>query len=103
MVHTLQHRLADARKGNTTQAVSFLEKAVALMSDNAEVIAALGSALKENGDYEKREKTHGNRYEARCSLYFNLATIFRDQGDLARKKYHEALRLQNNFLKLITI
>ena len=36
------------RKGNTTQAVSYLEKAVALMSDNAEVIAALGSVLKEN-------------------------------------------------------
>ena len=28
------------------------------MSDNAEVIAALGSVLKENGDYEKaKEKT----------------------------------------------
>ena len=32
-------------------------------------------------------------------FYFNLATIFRDQGDLdsAKEKYHEALRLQNNF------
>ena len=89
------------RTGNTTQAVSYLEKAVALMSDNAEVIAALGSVLKENGDYEKaKEKTLtaiSMKEDAR--FYFNLATIYRDQGDLdsAKEKYHEALRLQNNF------
>ena len=50
------------------------------MSDNAEVIAALGSVLKENGDYEKERKTLAAisiKDDAR--FYFNLATIFRDQ------------------------
>ncbi|GIR48385.1 MAG: hypothetical protein CM15mP58_04820 [Burkholderiaceae bacterium] len=76
------------------------------MSDNAEVIAALGSVLKENGDYEKQRKTLtaiSMKDDAR--FYFNLATIFRDQGDLdsAKEKYHEALNYKIIFLKLITI
>ena len=70
------------------------------MPDNAEVIAALGSVLKENGDYEKaKEKTLIAISKDDARLHFNLATIFRDQGDLdsAKEKYHEALKLQNNF------
>ncbi len=93
--------LLTKKRGNLEQAISYLERAAELMSNNAEVLAALGSVLKENGDYEKAKENTLRAISIKkdARFYFNLATVFRDQGDLAsaKEQYNLALHFNKNF------